>query len=87
MKTAADREGWADLLAVPLAGERVALEPLCQTHAEELWEAAPDPRIWQWLAHVGSSRGYFDRWMETSLAAAAAGEEGVFATATCATAL
>jgi RimJ/RimL family protein N-acetyltransferase len=80
MKTAADREDWADLLAVPLAGERIALEPLQRSHADELWEAAQDPRIWQWLADVGGSRESFDRWMEASLAAAAAGEEGVFAT-------
>ena len=71
---------WAGALAVPLTGELVALEPLGQDHAEELWEAAQDPRIWQWLAHVGSSREHFDRWMEVALVAAATGEEGVFAT-------
>jgi len=76
MKTETD---WQGVLAVPLAGELVELEPLASDHADELWEAAQDPRIWQWLANVGSSREYFDRWMETSLAAAEAGEEGVFA--------
>jgi N-acetyltransferase len=80
MKTALEREDWADILALPLAGERVALEPLQLSHADQLWEAARDPRIWRWLAHVGSSRESFDRWMETALAAAAAGDEGVFAT-------
>jgi N-acetyltransferase len=76
MKTETD---WQGVLAVPLTGELVGLEPLASDHAEELWEAAQDPRIWQWLANVGSSREYFDRWMEASLAAAEAGEEGVFA--------
>ncbi|HEX5711787.1 MAG TPA: GNAT family protein [Solirubrobacterales bacterium] len=80
MKSATDRENWSDRLAVPLRGDLVALEPLGQGHAEELWEAAQDPRIWQWLAKVGSDREYFDHWMETALAAAAKGEEGVFAT-------
>jgi RimJ/RimL family protein N-acetyltransferase len=77
MKTATD---WDGVLAVPLAGELVELEPLAPDHTEELWEVAQDPRIWQWLANVGGSRENFDRWIEISLAAAAAGEEGVFAT-------
>jgi len=64
---------------VPLRGELVELEPLAAAHADELWDAAQDPRIWEWLAAVGSSRAHFDRWMESSLAAAAAAEEGVFA--------
>jgi len=73
-------ESWKRILAVPLRGELVALEPLERLHADELWAAAQDPRIWQWLAKVGSSREDFDRWLEISLTAAAAGDEGVFAT-------
>jgi RimJ/RimL family protein N-acetyltransferase len=72
-------ESWEGILAVPLRGDLVTLEPLEQAHADELWEAARDPRIWQWLAKVGSSRESFDRWLEIALAAAAAGQEGVFA--------
>jgi RimJ/RimL family protein N-acetyltransferase len=67
-------------LAVPLEGELVVLEPLSEEHAAGLWAAAQEPRIWEWLAHVGSSREYFDYWMEISLEAARDGREGVFAT-------
>ena len=67
-------------LATRLEGELVVLEPLEEHHADGLWQAAQAPEIWQWLAHVGSSRDYFDRWMEISLQAAGEGREGVFAT-------
>jgi RimJ/RimL family protein N-acetyltransferase len=66
-------------LAIRLEGSLVTLEPLEAAHAEELWRAAQDPRIWQWLAHIGSSREYFDKWLEASLAASAEGGEGAFA--------
>lgn len=71
---------WAGRLAVPLGGELVALEPLEQAHADELWAAAQAPEIWRWLAHIGSSREYFDRWLDLSLTAHRQGREGVFAT-------
>ncbi len=58
----------------------MVLEPLAEVHAEELWRAAQAPEIWAWLAHLGSSREYFQQWLEMSLEAAAAGREGVFAT-------
>ena len=67
-------------LAIRLEGELVVLEPLEESHAEELWRAAQAPEIWAWLAHIGSSREYFQEWLEMSLAAAAVGGEGVFAT-------
>jgi len=70
---------WEGRLAVPLEGALVKLEPLEAAHADGLWEAARAPEIWQWLAHIGSSREYFDRWMEMSLAADRGGTEGVFA--------
>ena len=66
-------------LAIPLEGELVALEPLSEQHADGLWAAAQSPEIWQWLAHVGSSREYFDYWMETALEASGDGREGAFA--------
>jgi N-acetyltransferase len=66
-------------LVTRLEGEQFVLEPLEEGHADGLWEAAQAPEIWEWLAHVGSSREYFDYWMETSLEAAQAGREGVFA--------
>lgn len=70
---------WEGRLAVPLEGDLAALEPLEPAHAEALWEAAQAPEIWSWLAHVGSSRESFDRWLALSLASHRAGSEGVFA--------
>lgn len=67
-------------LTTRLEGSIVVLEPLRGAHADELWEAARPAEIWEWLAHVGSSRDYFDRWMEFSLAEAEAGKAGPFAT-------
>jgi RimJ/RimL family protein N-acetyltransferase len=67
-------------LATRLEGSIVILEPLREEHADELWEAAQPAEIWEWLAHVGSSREYFDRWMELSLAEAEEGKAGPFAT-------
>jgi RimJ/RimL family protein N-acetyltransferase len=69
-----------DDLTVRLEGDMVVLEPLEDGHAEDLWQAAQAPEIWRWLAHVGSSREYFDRWFELSAAAHREGREGVFAT-------
>jgi len=66
-------------LTIPLAGSIVALEPLEEEHAEGLWRAAQAPEIWEWLAHIGSSRDYFDRWLAASLERAEAGAEGPFA--------
>ena len=71
---------WTGRLAIPLEGELVALEPLEQAHADGLWAAAQAPEIWQWLAHLGSSREYFDRWLELSLTAHREEREGIFVT-------
>jgi len=71
---------WEGRLAIPLEGDLVALEPLEEAHADELWAAAQAPEIWRWLAHIGDSREYFDRWLELSLSAHREGREGVFAT-------
>jgi RimJ/RimL family protein N-acetyltransferase len=72
-------DSWSGHLAIPLEGKLVVLEPLEQGHADELWKAAQAPEIWRWLAHIGDSREYFDRWFELSLAAHREGREGVFA--------
>jgi N-acetyltransferase len=66
-------------LASRLEGSLVVLEPIEERHREELWEAAQDPRIWEWLASLGADRDLFDRWMELSLGAMEEGREGVFA--------
>ena len=71
--------GFPAPLAVPLRGERVALEPLAPEHVEGLWEAAQADEIWTWLVSLNSSREPFDRWFATSLEATRDGREGVFA--------
>jgi len=63
-----------------LEGEVVVLEPLTEENAEELWEAAQAPEIWDWLVHLNASRELFDYWLETSLESARQGTEGPFAT-------
>jgi N-acetyltransferase len=71
--------GFPAELAVPLRGERVALEPLSPDHAEGLWEAAQAEQVWAWLTALNESRERFERWLETSVAATREGREGVFA--------
>jgi N-acetyltransferase len=66
-------------LTTSLEGSLVTLEPLALEHADDLWEAAQAPEIWQWLAHIGESREYFDRWLALTLEAAGRDEEGPFA--------
>ncbi len=74
-----DGGGFPAALAVPLRGERVALEPLAPAHAEGLWEAAQAEQIWDWLVRLDSSRELFDGWFEASLTATREDREGVFA--------
>jgi len=66
-------------LTTKLSGSLVVLEPLEERHREELWEAAQDERIWEWLAHLSEDRDLFDRWFELSLEATVESREGVFA--------
>jgi RimJ/RimL family protein N-acetyltransferase len=66
-------------LAIELSRSLVVLEALEERHREELWEAAQDERIWEWLAHLGEDRELFDRWFEMSLEATGEDREGVFA--------
>jgi RimJ/RimL family protein N-acetyltransferase len=66
--------------SVVLAGRRVVLEPLRDEHAGELWAAAQDPRIWQWLPFDASaSPAAFGRWFGQAADAARLGEEAPFA--------
>jgi RimJ/RimL family protein N-acetyltransferase len=67
-------------LTTRLEGEIVVLEPLAEEHAEDLWQAAQAPEIWDWLASIGSAREYFDMWFDASLDAVRSGREGCFAT-------
>ena len=67
-------------LTARLEGSIVVLEPLGEQHAEELWEAAQAPEIWDWLVNLNASRELFDYWLEASMESAREGSEGPFAT-------
>jgi RimJ/RimL family protein N-acetyltransferase len=63
-----------------LAGRRVVLEPLAEEHAGELYVAAQDPRIWEWLdPDASASPQAFGAWFGEAIAAAKRGEEVPFA--------
>lgn len=67
-------------LTARLEGSIVVLEPLGEQHAEELWEAAQAPEIWDWLVNLNASRELFDYWLEASMESGRQGDEGPFAT-------
>jgi RimJ/RimL family protein N-acetyltransferase len=63
-----------------LAGRRVVLEPLAEEHAGELYVAAQDPRIWEWLdPDASASPQAFGAWFGEAIDAAKRGEEVPFA--------
>jgi RimJ/RimL family protein N-acetyltransferase len=63
-----------------LAGRRVVLEPLAEEHAGELYVAAQDPRIWEWLdPDASASPQAFGAWFGEAMDAARRGEEVPFA--------
>jgi RimJ/RimL family protein N-acetyltransferase len=63
-----------------LSGRRVVLEPLAEEHAGELYVAAQDPRIWEWLDPDASASPHaFGAWFADAIAAARRGEEVPFA--------
>lgn len=64
-----------------LEGQIVRLEPLLQRHADDLYEASRDPRVWRWLPIVQpQSRDAWQAWMEAALERTNAGLELAFAT-------
>jgi RimJ/RimL family protein N-acetyltransferase len=64
-----------------LRGRVVLLEPLALEHADGLWDAAQDPRIWTWFPVLPArDRSTFDGWIEETLVQAAAGQQIPFAT-------
>ena len=58
-----------DRWATPvLEGRVVRLEPLAPGHADDLWEASRDPRIWRWLPVLQPrTREEWDAWMASAL--------------------
>ena len=64
-----------------LEGQIVRLEPLLQRHADDLYEASRDPRVWRWLPIVQpQTREAWQEWMEAALERTNAGLELAFAT-------
>ncbi len=52
-------------LTPTLEGRIVRLEPLAQQHADDLWEASRDPRVWRWLPIVQpQTRDEWQSWMD-----------------------
>jgi RimJ/RimL family protein N-acetyltransferase len=52
---------------VHLEGEVVVMEPIQPDHLDRLWQAAQDPRIWDWLVHLTDSRERFEEWVSESV--------------------
>lgn len=64
-----------------LAGRIVRLEPLAAAHADDLWEASRDPRVWRWLPVVQpATRDEWSAWLDEALERTRAGLELAFAT-------
>ena len=64
-----------------LEGQIVRLEPLAPRHADDLYEASRDSRIWRWLPIVQpGTREEWQAWMEVALERTEAGLELAFAT-------
>lgn len=64
-----------------LEGEIVRLEPLSPGHADDLFAASRDPRLWRWLPIVQpQTREEWDAWMASALDRTEAGLELAFAT-------
>jgi RimJ/RimL family protein N-acetyltransferase len=64
-----------------LTGRIVRLEPLATRHADDLFEASRDPRIWRWLPILQpQTRAEWQAWMDDALARVEAGLDLAFAT-------
>ncbi len=64
-----------------LEGRIVRLEPLAARHADDLYAASRDPRVWRWLPIVQPrTHAEWQEWIETALERTAAGLELAFAT-------
>jgi RimJ/RimL family protein N-acetyltransferase len=64
-----------------LTGRIVRLEPLAPAHADDLWDASRDPRVWRWLPIVQpQTREAWQAWLDEALARTEAGLELGFAT-------
>jgi RimJ/RimL family protein N-acetyltransferase len=68
-------------LTPTLEGRIVRLEPLTRKHADDLWQASRDPRVWRWLPIVQpQTRDEWQGWMDDALGRVANGLDLAFAT-------
>jgi RimJ/RimL family protein N-acetyltransferase len=66
---------------VTLTGQHVRLEPLAERHAADLFEAAHDPDMWDYMSYGPfASRTDFDAYLQNAMKPSAAGREVAFAT-------
>jgi N-acetyltransferase len=66
---------------ITLEGLYVRLEPLTERHAADLFAAAHDPTMWDYLGYGPfASRADFDAYLQKALAPTRAGDEVAFAT-------
>jgi RimJ/RimL family protein N-acetyltransferase len=64
-----------------LEGRIVRLEPLQVWHADDLYEASRDPRVWQWLPILQpQTREEWQAWLDDALTRVEAGLDLAFAT-------
>jgi N-acetyltransferase len=68
-----------DVLAAPLRGSLVSLEPLAERHAADLRAACADARVSQWLPVPLHEPSWFEWWLADGLAALAEHREVAFA--------
>ena len=62
------------------------LDPLAPGHADDLWQASRDPRVWRWLPIVQpQTREAWQSWMDEAAARVEAGHDIAFATVLVAT--
>jgi RimJ/RimL family protein N-acetyltransferase len=72
--------------APTLEGRIVRLEPLAERHADDLWQASRDPRIWRWLPIAQpQTPEEWGAWMEEALTRVEQGLDVAFATVLVAT--
>jgi RimJ/RimL family protein N-acetyltransferase len=68
-------------LTPTLEGRIVRLEPLAQKHADDLWEASRDPRVWRWLPILQpQTQDEWQSWMDDAGSRVDAGLDLAFAT-------
>ena len=66
-------------LAKRLEGRMIVLEPVVESHEEELFAAAQDPDVWRWMSYnAAESAEAFHGWFDDALRASKAGDEAVF---------